>query len=414
VVFLACETADDEATLRERAQFLAQRVEWPFMAIDANVFLPWAPTSLPFDGVLWLALRDASADLALRSLHLLNHVRSRLAQSGGGCLVIAGEAKLSQLAMREAADLWSIRAFADYVGAEPPDGRVPLADGVPITGVRRVEEAEKPRGIAWSPPGLNIPTMYRTETTAEWAKALDLVYLALPGNPDLGAKRLAAARVVVSPDDPLGKALLALAAMHVASAREDGDAVAQAVNQAVDNALQLRQDRFQCLLLDAIQSSAVAHGGRGAVVARAAQAATEAARGLHERLGTPESARDLSVSLNRVAEVALARGELGEAAAGFGESLGLRRGLHERLGTPESARDLSVSLDRVARVALARGEFGKAEELLAEAGPLLVSADAVWGTPQSSAEAKRAQARLEGVRRRRREGDGEGTAAEVS
>ncbi|WP_315134515.1 hypothetical protein, partial [uncultured Actinomyces sp.] len=61
-----------------------------------------------------------------------------------------------------------------------------------------------------------------------------------------------------------------------------------------------------------------------------------------ELLGTPESRRDLSVSLNNVGRVAELRGDLGEAADCFQESLGARRELVELLGTPESRRDLSV------------------------------------------------------------------------
>jgi tetratricopeptide (TPR) repeat protein len=76
------------------------------------------------------------------------------------------------------------------------------------------------------------------------------------------------------------------------------------------------------------------------------------ARQLVERLGgTPESLRDLSVSLDNLGGVAQAQGDWTQAASVYGESLALRRQLVERLGgTPESLDDLAVSLLNVARL----------------------------------------------------------------
>ncbi len=85
-------------------------------------------------------------------------------------------------------------------------------------------------------------------------------------------------------------------------------------------------------------------------------------RRLVDRYGeTPKSLRDLSLSLNKAGDVAVARRELGAAAAAYGESLELARRIVERYGeTPESLRDLSVSLDRVGDGARARGELDAA------------------------------------------------------
>ena len=68
-----------------------------------------------------------------------------------------------------------------------------------------------------------------------------------------------------------------------------------------------------------------------------------------ERIGeTPESLRDLSVSLNKVGNTARALGELDDARRSYEESLRIRRTIIERIGeTPESLRDLSVSLEKV-------------------------------------------------------------------
>ncbi|MFV0407219.1 MAG: hypothetical protein ACK5LN_10420 [Propioniciclava sp.] len=53
---------------------------------------------------------------------------------------------------------------------------------------------------------------------------------------------------------------------------------------------------------------------------------TKCARGLVEQVGTPESVRDLSVSLNLVGELARARGELAVAAEVFAEAESLLAG----------------------------------------------------------------------------------------
>ena len=55
-----------------------------------------------------------------------------------------------------------------------------------------------------------------------------------------------------------------------------------------------------------------------------------------------------------------ARGDLDAALAKYEESLGIARLLAEELGTPESRRDVSVSLDKVAGIEEARGDLDAA------------------------------------------------------
>lgn len=61
--------------------------------------------------------------------------------------------------------------------------------------------------------------------------------------------------------------------------------------------------------------------------------------------------RHRPVSLNYVGGAAQVAGDHARAAEAYGESLEVRRDLAERLKTPESLRDLSVSLDNVGRAA---------------------------------------------------------------
>ena len=73
---------------------------------------------------------------------------------------------------------------------------------------------------------------------------------------------------------------------------------------------------------------------------------------------TPETLRDLSISLNRVGETALHIGNFEEAEAAYRESLEISRRLRERVGdTPETLRDLSISLNRVGNTAFRSGQL---------------------------------------------------------
>ena len=92
----------------------------------------------------------------------------------------------------------------------------------------------------------------------------------------------------------------------------------------------------------------------------------ELRRGLVREFGrTPQSLRDVSVSLVKVGDAMLAQGEDsievdGEARSAlslYGESLELARGIVREFGrTPEALRDVSVSLHRVADAMRAQGE----------------------------------------------------------
>ena len=69
-----------------------------------------------------------------------------------------------------------------------------------------------------------------------------------------------------------------------------------------------------------------------------------------EELGTPEARRDVTVSLERVADIEKERGDLDAALAKYEESLEIRRALLEELGTPQARRDVDVSLGRIAGI----------------------------------------------------------------
>ena len=84
--------------------------------------------------------------------------------------------------------------------------------------------------------------------------------------------------------------------------------------------------------------------------------------------GSAEAARDLSVSLNKLGDFWLRRGQAGDAEralACYEESLGTRRRLAaDNPGSAQAARDLSVSLNKLGDFWLRRGQAGDAERAL--------------------------------------------------
>ena len=72
------------------------------------------------------------------------------------------------------------------------------------------------------------------------------------------------------------------------------------------------------------------------------------------------------MSLNNVGRVAEARGDWDAAEQAYEESLEITLELMDSLGTPESLRDLIISLDNLAGVVGWRGDAKRAESLRAE------------------------------------------------
>ncbi len=97
-----------------------------------------------------------------------------------------------------------------------------------------------------------------------------------------------------------------------------------------------------------------AYGANEAAV-RASQEQVRIYRDHVDAVGTPQARRDLSVSLGKMGDVALGRGDLEEAVGAFEEALAIRRALAEELGTARAQRDLEAALGDMERVAQARG-----------------------------------------------------------
>ena len=89
------------------------------------------------------------------------------------------------------------------------------------------------------------------------------------------------------------------------------------------------------------------------------------ARALADVLGTPESRRDVTVSLDNVAGIEQARGDLGGALLKYTESLEIRRALADELGTVYEFNQVAWTLCLTARIRLQRDASGDRERSLA-------------------------------------------------
>ena len=86
----------------------------------------------------------------------------------------------------------------------------------------------------------------------------------------------------------------------------------------------------------------------------------------------PQTLRDVSISLDNVGGVEMARGNLDAASAAYGESLRIRRGLSDPQ-QPQTLRDVSVSLNNVGGVEKARGKHGEARKNFEESLRILTN-----------------------------------------
>ena len=77
---------------------------------------------------------------------------------------------------------------------------------------------------------------------------------------------------------------------------------------------------------------------------------------------TPERLRDLSISRNKLGDIAQALGRLDEAQSAFAEGEKLSRELIDGYGkTPERLRDLSISMEKLGSIAIALGRLNEAQ-----------------------------------------------------
>ncbi len=121
------------------------------------------------------------------------------------------------------------------------------------------------------------------------------------------------------------------------------------------------QESFDCrrclsVSLDKLGDIAMANGDLKAARAYFERSfAIDAA--LAAETATAQAIRDLSLSLNKLGDIAEANGDLKAARAYFERSLALREALADKTGTAQARRDLSVSLNHLGDIAEASGDL---------------------------------------------------------
>jgi tetratricopeptide (TPR) repeat protein len=120
----------------------------------------------------------------------------------------------------------------------------------------------------------------------------------------------------------------------------------------------------------------------------------EHARALLAERADAQARRDLSVSYNRLGEVAQASGQLDAAAQAFAQARALRETLAVELGTPDARRDLALSHLAAGEVAHARGRLEEAAGALDQARALCAVLAADGPTPQARRDLAACEERL--------------------
>ena len=301
-------------------------------------------------GCTWVeAIHVASADWNAAwttFLQTLNHRRDTLRSRLGGLVLVAAP-EVKPIAVRVATDLWSVRVFLAEVA---PGSTVPLEPaGNTSLNPGSLLDLSWPRGSlhAEGPPD-ELDEDVQLEVLRLLAKTDGDLILGETKSRVAAAITRALSQGATSTASTLllrrGEARLATG--DDAGARDD---LTEALKCGGSDAT---SRKVLNLLVRLTASLGELDEARGL-----AEREVTIAEDLAGRLGTPESQRDLSISLDNVAAIRRARGDLDGAETAYTRSLTIREDLAGRLGTPESQRDLSVSLDNVAAIRRARGDL---------------------------------------------------------
>lgn len=356
IVFLAAQSHDQVDGLRERTVLWCRRnrERWTLYEPDAGS-VDWLRRELPRSGVLWLDLWEEGRRTEV--LHALNELRIRLSCSGGSCLVICGPVPLLGESAYEAADLWSVRSFAHVVRAvlTPP--------GAPHPATENVEWKPEILGgegyrSTWR---LTVPDQLRTPEAGVALQEVGRARSLLPADP-VGARRvLDDSRIS---DSPIRRIVFGLTRAEIAGLLGDGIG-AEANLASVMVGLRGLPRSFRADAADAVMQVGEFFGAYDAA-AEAAEESLGIAREVSEELATPESRRDLAISLDNVGRVAEQRGDLEAADRYYKESVTILREIAELVGTPQAIEDLVLALGSRVRIAAELGGSALAEQLEAE------------------------------------------------
>jgi tetratricopeptide (TPR) repeat protein len=275
-------------------------------------------------------------------LRRLNERRDGLQLAHPCGLILACPAGSLPLARDEAPDLWSFRSLTAIVDSAGPPAVVPPPRGAQA---RAPDRANPFLPVAGEPLQAGEPVRALLQQAASAVRAGR-------GHAAVSAASQGLAAASTADDEILAHAWLARAREQLG----DHPEARRHARQALSAGRPLGTASAVTLL------RILAAGPDSADALAAASALVEVRRQSVQRFPeAPESLRDLSISLDKVADVQRARGELAEALTGYTESLQLRRRIRQAYGeTLESLRDLSLSLNKVADVQQARGQLAEA------------------------------------------------------
>ena len=347
LVFIATESRAQAESLRERAALWAQRTGEPWMRAPADESTaPWLRRHLPQPGILWVELWDDAARLA--ALHVLNEVRIRFARPGGGCLVLCGPVHLLEEAAHEAADLWSIRSFAHVVGSVVPSRAE--------TVLERIEAPPSSDDGYRSVWRVTLPAEMRDERAAAVLRDVDRARALLSSDPVRARRFLDGSK---NADSELARVLFGLVRAEIGGVLNDIVTVEINLFSTLKHMADFPSG-FRVQMADAALSIGERFGAYDAAAA-AAEESLGIRRGFADSLGTPESRRDLSVSLENVGRVAEARRDWDSAARAYEEALEIVQELAKTLKNPEVRNSLAKLWSDIGWVAYEQHDFYGAE-----------------------------------------------------
>ena len=320
VSLLALSLSPDAADLADRIALLAARRREPIRLLSGtgDELTGEITDLLPTPGFTVLQLPFGGERSAERRqvLSRLNELRSRLADPDQGSLVILGTSTLAAECVSAAADLWSVRSLFLSIIA-------PTLAVVPS----EIETRPDDLGDALLFPAYTIAERERTERTPHTLRLLAVASRSAAH--DLSASRVTAREAIrESPEGTVERALAIVAEAELAGRGDDPEGVRLALTRALKEPA-LVGPKPATNLLDLVRRVALETYDLGSA-GTASERLLSLRRDLAERIATPESLRDLSISLNNVGAVARARGDWDRATTVYEESLTIARDLAER------------------------------------------------------------------------------------
>ena len=394
--FIFCPAPGPVAALRERTEFTLRyrarqmRRFHPASPDELRELMPRLFASLPNAGCVWVEVVVMDSPLLVDDVGpwasawdwlmlRLNERRDALRRRLAGPLIIAVHPEWKPRLRDAAPDIWSVRSLVlDLPGNEglPAADRSDVLEESKVNDdaayVASVEEAqaalhrleEEPLPDAKSLARLHMYTasaLLADGRASEAPEHADRALANATANTRLRAQALAvAARAKLQADGDVAAAL-----QHLQEAIRAWRSILSCDGETPQTLrdLSISLDRIGRIYEDMAETD----------VAKAAyMEALEIRRHLVSATGeTSQALRDLSVSLERMGGIHEAAGEVDTAHAAYEESLAIDRRLMEMTGeTPQALRDLSVSLERMGGIHETAGDAAAAKAAYEEASTI--------------------------------------------